>query len=248
MTEPSELLRVDALDAGYFGVPVVRELSLSVAAGEVVALLGPNGAGKTTTLSCIAGLIAPLNGRITLLGSEIGGRPAHRVARAGVAFVPEGRALFPALTVAEHLRLAQRSGDQSSTEELLALFPELRRCLRRQVGVLSGGEQQMLAVGRALVGQPKLLLVDEMSLGLAPTIVSRMMPVLRQIANDRSVGVLFVEQHVPLALRIADRAYVLNRGELVLDRPAAELRANPELLKSSYLGGVPTAPLQPVRP
>ena len=242
--EATAMLEVRSLSAGYLGTPVVRDLSLHVDRGEVVALFGPNGAGKTTTLSAIAGLIEPLDGSVRFGDEDTTGRPAHRLARAGVSLVPEGRALFFGLTVREHLKLAGRSGDSLPQAELLELLPELQKCLGRKAGVLSGGEQQMLAVGRALVTRPRLLLVDEMSLGLAPVIVERMMPVLRRVAEELGTAVLFVEQHVALALEVADRAYVLNHGHLVLEGSAAELRDKPELLKSSYLGETAVVPLE----
>jgi branched-chain amino acid transport system ATP-binding protein len=231
---------------------VVRDINLEVRPGEVVALLGPNGAGKTTTLETIAGLNRPISGTIELSGEVIGGKPAHILARRGLALVPEGRALFPGLTVREHLRLAGRQSRrvggspraagngpgnrQRSEEELLEMLPELRKCLGRKAGLLSGGEQQMLAVGRALVTRPRLLLVDEMSLGLAPVIVERLLPILRRAADELGSSVLFVEQHVALALEISDRAYVLTHGRIRLEGPAAELRERRELLAASYLG------------
>jgi branched-chain amino acid transport system ATP-binding protein len=242
--EATAVLQVESLSAGYLGTPVVRDLSLQVNAGEVVALFGPNGAGKTTTLAAIAGLIEPLGGTIRLGGETTAGRPAYKLARDGVSLVPEGRALFFGLTVREHLKLAGRSGGRLPERDLLELLPELQKCLTRKAGVLSGGEQQMLAVGRALVTRPRLLLVDEMSLGLAPVIVERMMPVLRRVAQDFGAAVLFVEQHVALALEVADRAYVLNHGHLVLEGSATELRDKPELLQSSYLGETAVAPLE----
>jgi branched-chain amino acid transport system ATP-binding protein len=229
-------LEVSGLGAGYGGVPVVRDLSLTVAPGEVVALLGPNGAGKTTTLITIAGLQRPLAGTVRVDGEDVAGVPAHKLARAGLSLVPEGRSLFFGLTVREHLKLAQSRGASLAREELLSMLPELDKCLERKAGVLSGGEQQMLAVGRALVSKPRLLLVDEMSLGLAPVIVERLLPILRRVASELGAGVLFVEQHVASALKVADRAYVLNHGQLVLEGSAEELRADPEILKSSYLG------------
>jgi branched-chain amino acid transport system ATP-binding protein len=242
-------LAVRDLFTGYRGVPVVRELGLEVRPGEVVALLGPNGAGKTTTLETIAGLNHPISGTVELSGENIGGKPAYVLARRGLALVPEGRALFPGLTVREHLRLAagrgQRAGNrpgnrpgnrQGREEELLEMLPELRKCLGRKAGLLSGGEQQMLAVGRALVTRPRLLLVDEMSLGLAPVIVERLLPILRRAADELGSSVLFVEQHVALALEISDRAYVLAHGRIRLEGPAAELRGRRELLAASYLG------------
>jgi branched-chain amino acid transport system ATP-binding protein len=232
-TEP--LLAVSDLHAGYLGIPAVRRLSLTVAPGEVVALLGPNGAGKTTTLATIAGLLAPISGTVHLGDAEITGRPAYRLARLGIALVPEDRALFYGLTVRENLSLARGKGTLPQ-EDLLEMLPELEKCLGRRAGVLSGGEQQMLAVGRALISRPRLLLVDEMSLGLAPVVVERLLPVLRRIADQFGAGVLFVEQHISMALDVADRAYVLNHGELVLQGKAADLRGRRDLVEASYLG------------
>src|SRR3954469_6961728 len=229
------LLQLEDLDAGYNGSPVVRDLPLPGGRGEVVPLLGPNGAGKTTTLSTIAGLLPCLGGSVALDGGDCAGVPAYKLARKGLSLVPEGRSLFFGMTVREHLRLAQTRGSLQH-EQLIELLPELEKCLDRKAGVLSGGEQQMLAVGRALVGAPRLLLVDEMSLGLAPVIVERLLPILRRVAEDIGAGVLFVEQHVSLALEVADRAYVLSHGRLVLEGAAAELRGRRDLLRSSYLG------------
>jgi branched-chain amino acid transport system ATP-binding protein len=235
MTEPATLLAVKDLHTGYLGIPAVRRLSLTVGSGEVVALLGPNGAGKTTTLSTIAGLLKSISGTIRLGDEEITDRPAYRLARLGMSLVPEDRALFYGLTVRENLRMAR--GSRSLPEdELLEMLPELEKCLGRKAGVLSGGEQQMLAVGRALVSRPRLLLVDEMSLGLAPVVVERLLPVLRRVADELGTGVLFVEQHISMALEIADRAYVLNHGDLVLEGLAAELRGRRDLVEASYLG------------
>jgi branched-chain amino acid transport system ATP-binding protein len=233
---PGHGLALKDLHAGYRGIPVVRELNLEVRPGEVVALLGPNGAGKTTTLETIAGLYRPISGTVELSGQSVGGKPAHVLAREGLALVPEGRALFPGLTVREHLRLAGGRGAGRREEELLEMLPELRKCLNRKAGLLSGGEQQMLAVGRALVTRPRLLLVDEMSLGLAPVIVERLLPILRRAAAELGSSVLFVEQHVALALDISDRAYVLAHGRIRLEGPAAELRERRDLLAASYLG------------
>jgi branched-chain amino acid transport system ATP-binding protein len=230
------LLRISNLSTGYNGVPVVRGLNLHVDEGEVVALLGPNGAGKTTTLLTTSAMIPILNGDIEVLGQSIKGRKAHHVARDGLAHVPEDRSLFFQLTVRENLRL-RTTRRSTAVDDALAYFPALEPLMSRRAGLLSGGEQQMLAVARALTLSPKLLMVDEMSLGLAPIIVERLLPVLREVASQRGTGILLVEQHVHLALEVADRAYVLNHGELVLEGSAADLRNKPELLERSYLGG-----------
>jgi branched-chain amino acid transport system ATP-binding protein len=235
-TATAPRLELAGLDAGYFGQPVVRDLSIAVAPGEVVALLGANGAGKTTTLSTIAGLLEPIAGTVSMDGESIAGRATHQLARDGISLVPESRALFNGLTVKEHLVLARSGEGDLPQEQIVEMLPELQKCMSRKAGVLSGGEQQMLAVGRALVGRPRLLLVDEMSLGLAPIIVERLLPILRRVADELGTGVLFVEQHVPLALEVADKAYVLSHGRLVLEGAAERLRGETELLRASYLG------------
>jgi branched-chain amino acid transport system ATP-binding protein len=243
LSESGDDLVVESLAAGYLGSPVVREISLSIRAGEIVALFGPNGAGKTTTLMAISGLIQAMGGEVSFAGQTLGRRPAFRRARLGISLVPEGRALFPDLTAREHLKLAARRGRRKVEAETLALLPELEKCLPRKAGVLSGGEQQMLALGRALVSRPRALLVDEMSLGLAPVIVERLMPVLRHVADEYGTAVLFVEQHVAAALEIADRAYVLSHGRLVHEGPSDELRRDAHLLEASYLGeGISSPP------
>ncbi|HWD68546.1 MAG TPA: ABC transporter ATP-binding protein [Solirubrobacteraceae bacterium] len=234
--QASTTLELKSLTAGYFGIPAVRDISLRVAAGEVVALLGPNGAGKTTTLSTIAGLVKPLSGEVYFEGTSIGSRAPEKLAREGLSMVPEDRALFFDLSSRENLRLASR-GESMTVEEVLQMLPELEKCLGRQAGVLSGGEQQMLTLARGLMSRPRLLLVDEMSLGLAPVIVERLMPVLRRAAEQHDTAVLFVEQHVAQALELADRAYVMVNGRIVLEGTAAELKNRRDLLEASYLGG-----------
>jgi branched-chain amino acid transport system ATP-binding protein len=230
------LLSIIDMSTGYNGVSVVRDLNLHVDEGEVVALLGPNGAGKTTTLLTTSAMNPILQGDIEVFGKSIKGRRAHHVARDGLAHVPEDRSLFFQLTVRENLRLKVPRGS-AALQEALGYFPALEPLMDRRAGLLSGGEQQMLAVARALTVKPKLLMVDEMSLGLAPIIVERLLPVLRDIASNTGTGILLVEQHVHLALEVADRAYVLSHGSLVMEGSAAHLRENSHLLESSYLGG-----------
>ncbi len=231
----SALLEIENLNTGYNGVSVVRGLNLTVNAGEVVALLGPNGAGKTTTLLTASGLVPIISGDVKVFGSSVQGRRPHMIARDGLAHVPEGRSLFYQLTVAENLRLGAAKG-ASDLKKALGYFPALEPIMDRRAGLLSGGEQQMLAMARALTVSPKLLMVDEMSLGLAPIIVERLLPILRQIADETGAGVLLVEQHVHMALQVADRAYVLSHGELAMEGDAATLRNDRTLIEASYLG------------
>jgi branched-chain amino acid transport system ATP-binding protein len=229
------LLSIEGMSAGYDEAAVVRGLDIRVDAGEIVALLGPNGAGKTTTLRAISGLVHPMEGRILYHGTDLERMSSSARARDGIAHVPEGRGIFFGLTVAEHFRLGHR-GETLDADAAYRYFPALSELKERRAGLLSGGEQQMLAVGRALARHPKLLLLDELSLGLAPVIVERLLPVVRDYAKESGCGVLLVEQHVQLALTIADRGYVLSHGEILMHDKAEALRANRQLLVASYLG------------
>ena len=254
MNTDAPALELRGLSAGYDGIAVVHDLDLTVAPGEVVALLGSNGAGKTTTLLAVSGLLPALGGEILVGGQPVAQRRRVRgakvaaLARTGVAHVPEDRGLFNELTVAEHLRLG-RTGDRPpiDDDQLHTWFPALVDLADRRAGLLSGGEQQMLALARALVGRPSLLLVDEMSLGLAPIIVERLLPVLRSVADDTGCAVVLVEQHVGLALEVADRGYVLTRGRIDLAGTAAELLAQRARLEADYLGDAPVPAPDPDR-
>ncbi|MET8167247.1 ABC transporter ATP-binding protein [Streptomyces sp. NPDC005329] len=221
------LIEARALSAGYGSQPVVRDLDLEVRPGEVVALLGPNGAGKTTTLRALSGGLPPMHGEARWLG-EPSRAPLHRRARQGLAYVGE-RAVFTRLDTADNLRVGR-----VTTEQALELFPELAKRLRTGAGMLSGGEQQMLSLARALCRAPRVLLADELSLGLAPLVVDRLLRAVREAA-DRGMGALLVEQHVRKVLDIADRVYVLHRGRVTMTGTPAELRGDLDAIESSYL-------------
>ena len=229
------VLSLSGLAAGYNGSAVVRDLDLEIAAGEVVALLGPNGAGKTTTLRAISGIVQLLAGTIRLDGNDLRRRSPPARAQLGIAHVPEGRGIFFGLTVAEHLRLGFR-GERLDADVAYQYFPALTELADRRAGLLSGGQQQMLALARALARKPRLLMLDEMSLGLAPIVVERLLPVVSAYARESGCSVLLVEQHIQIALAVADHAYVLSHGELVVHERADVLRSDHQLILSSYLG------------
>jgi branched-chain amino acid transport system ATP-binding protein len=232
----TNLIETEGLVAGYGNVPVVRDLNLTVGEGEVVCLLGANGAGKTTTLLTIAGALVALGGTVNVLGSPVVKARPHEVARRGLGIVPEGRGLFYKLTVADNLRLRKHRQSTVTVDDVLRYFPNLRNLLSRRCGLLSGGEQQMLALAGALIADPKVVMLDEMSLGLAPIIVEQLLPTVRNIADERGMAVLLVEQHVLAALKVADRGYVLAHGQVVAEGASAQLRRDAELLEASYLG------------
>jgi branched-chain amino acid transport system ATP-binding protein len=227
------------VQAGYGDLTAVRDVSLEVRAGEIVALIGSNGAGKTTTLRAICGLLPPRAGRVEVDGVSVGGLTPTAIVARGLAHVPEGRQLFPTMTVLENLELGARTPEASrrraeTLERVLALFPRLAERRSQLAGTLSGGEQQMTAIGRALMARPRLLMLDEPSLGLAPVVVSAIFENLRAINRD-GVTILLVEQNVLRALRLAHRAYVLENGTIVLHGASQELLADPTI-RRAYLG------------
>jgi branched-chain amino acid transport system ATP-binding protein len=229
------LLECRGVEAGHGRVTVVRPFDLAAAPGTVVAVLGPNGSGKTTLLSTVAGLLPSHGGVVLVDGQPVKrGRP-DAAARAGVVLVPDDRSLFSTLTVHENLKAATRRGG-GGFDGVVDLFPALRARWNVAAGSLSGGEQQMLAMARALVQKPRVLLIDEMSLGLAPVIVESLLPIVRRVADETGAVVVLVEQHVGLALDVADEAVVLVHGAVALRGSAAALRADPGRLHAAYLG------------
>lgn len=233
---PPALLELDGVSTGYGEVRIVRDASLHVRAGEVVVLLGPNGAGKTTTLRAISKLIPLTSGEIRLVGRSTRDEKPYMLARRGLGHLPEGRGLFFGLTVEEHFTLTHPGEDPLSFDDATDYFPEIGRLRKRLAGQLSGGERQMLALARAMARGPRLLLIDELSMGLAPVIVSRLMPRVREFADVTGAGVLLVEQHVPLALAIADRGYVMDRGTITMSDSASVLLEQQDEIAASYLG------------
>jgi branched-chain amino acid transport system ATP-binding protein len=229
------LLDIKDLVTGYDGVAVVRGLSMRVDEGAVVALLGANGAGKTTVLQTVAGLLRPQSGSVEVLGASVASRRAHVAARQGLVYVPDDRCLFRNLSARENLDLVRRRS-KAKLGTAFAYFPALESLMSRPAGVLSGGEQQMLVMARALLARPRLLLVDELSMGLAPIIVGQLLPALRRAADELGIGVLLVEQHVHLALGIADQAYVMTHGELQISGAASAILSQLDSLEASYLG------------
>ncbi len=228
------MLEIEKVTAGYGDTVVLRDVSLSVPDSKVVALLGPNGAGKTTLLRTASGLIRPMSGRVVLAGEDVTGKRAHVMARKGLCLLPEGRGIFPSLTVRDNLVLQSPKGkEDESIERASEAFPALASRLKQLAGSLSGGEQQMLALVRTYLTNPKIVVVDEASLGLAPLLVDRIFESLRQIVAQ-GTSLLLVEQYVTRALDLADFAYLINRGQIVFSGPADELRG--EDVFERYLG------------
>jgi branched-chain amino acid transport system ATP-binding protein len=242
-TEP--LLELTGLSAGYGGVQALREADIRVDAGEFVVLLGPNGAGKTTTLRTVSGLLRPTAGTIRLAGRDITRMPGWRRTGLGIGHVPEGRQIFPDHTVEENLRLGafahrrRRARTDRALTEVLELFPRLGERRDQKAGTLSGGEAQMLAIARGLMSEPRILMLDEPSLGLAPMRSAELFRYIKQLHAERGLTVLLVEQEAMTALRLADRGYVLERGRVVLAGTARALRDDPRV-QAAYLGAAPT--------
>jgi branched-chain amino acid transport system ATP-binding protein len=235
------LLEIENMHSYYGHIQALRGISLTVDEGEVVTLIGSNGAGKTTTLRSIHGILPPKQGRIIFAGEEIQGVPAHELISRGIAQSPEGRRIFFRMTVLENLEMGayhrnDASGIREDMDRVFDLFPRLKERTKQEAGTMSGGEQQMLAIGRALMSSPKLLLLDEPSMGLAPVLVERIFEIIREI-NKQGTTILLVEQNANVALEIATRGYVLETGTIVNSAPAAELREDPTV-REAYLGEI----------
>ncbi|HET7725997.1 MAG TPA: ABC transporter ATP-binding protein [Candidatus Limnocylindrales bacterium] len=232
------MLRLDNVHTYYGHIHALQGVTIEVRRGEIVTLIGANGAGKTTTLKTISGLLHPREGRVTFEGADISHTPAHKLVRLGIGHAPEGRRIFSRLTVLENLQMGAFTRDQKTigpdVERVFSLFPRLQERIDQQGGTLSGGEQQMLAIGRAMMSRPRLLLLDEPSLGLAPILVQQIFAIIREI-NEQGTTILLVEQNALQALNIAHRAYVLQTGHVVLSGAATEV-ARDESVRKAYLG------------
>jgi branched-chain amino acid transport system ATP-binding protein len=235
------MLEVTELSVSYGAIAALRGITLKVGKGAIVTLIGGNGAGKTTTLRTISGLLRPKSGKIAFLGEDITQLPAHKIVGRGLGHVPEGRMIFSNLTVDENLVMGaylqrDKAAIAKNREYVFCIFPRLKERLRQTAGTLSGGEQQMLAIGRAVMGEPKFLMLDEPSLGIAPRLISTIFEKIIEINRERGIAILLVEQNANLALEISSYAYVLETGCVTMEGPSAELRKNPQL-KAAYLGG-----------
>jgi branched-chain amino acid transport system ATP-binding protein len=235
------MLTLENLTVNYGAIRALHGISITVEQGSIVTLIGSNGAGKSTTLRTVSGLVKPVSGTITYEGERIGGLPAHRIVARGLCHVPEGRMVFANLTVHENLMMGaylQRDAAaiRSERDYVFSVFPRLQEREKQQAGTLSGGEQQMLAIGRALMSKPRFLMLDEPSLGIAPLLVKSIFAQIVEINRSRGITILLVEQNANLALEIATRGYVLETGRIILENDAASLRADPKV-RSAYLGG-----------
>lgn len=236
----NSILEIEKLDAGYGLVPVLRDISVTANEGQIVAVVGTNGAGKTTLMSAIAGLIRPTAGAVRFAGKDIAGLPAHRVTELGLALVPEGGRLFPFMTVLDNLELGgyaphARARSRERLDAVMAMFPILKERRDQLAGKLSGGERQMCAIARAVMSDPKVLLLDEPSVGLSPLMVERVFDIVGQLSRSQGLTIVIVEQKVSEALELANRAYVLDQGRIVRSGPAAELGAD-EQIQATYMG------------
>jgi branched-chain amino acid transport system ATP-binding protein len=238
VTTSGDVLRIEDFVVARGGRNVVRGVSLEIPSGEITALLGPNGAGKSSMVLAIGGVLKPVAGKVMLDDHDFAGKRPERIRSAGIAIVPEGRRLLPELTVAENLRVATYAltgGDaEAGHKRALELFPELEKRLNYPARSLSGGEQQMVVLAQALVSHPRFVIIDELSLGLAPVVINRLVPTIRSVA-EAGAGVLLIEQFATLALGLANRAYIMEGGQIQYSGMASELKENPAMLQSAYL-------------